>query len=117
MSAAARRTLCMVMKCQMRFDMVDEPGHFHGHNADKKNQRRNSVFNPGLGASVTAGAGMEALNTRGERVIQVLGEEKKFTRDDMVALGYDTYILPADVIVPLLTEASRTRMKDEKLRG
>jgi penicillin amidase len=62
-------------------------------------------------------AGMEALNTRGERVIQVLGQDKKFTRDDMVELGYDTYILPADVIVPLLAEASRTRLKDEKLRG
>lgn len=66
---------------------------------------------------VKAGAGMEALNTRGERVIQVLGQDKKFTRDDMVALGYDTYILPADIIVPLLMEASRSRMKDEKLRG
>lgn len=65
---------------------------------------------------VKAGAGMEALNTRGERVIQVLGQDKKFTRDDMVALGYDTYILPADVIVPLLLEASKDRLKDENLR-
>ena len=66
---------------------------------------------------VKAGAGMEALNTRGERVIQVLGQDRKFTRDDMVGLGYDTYILPADVIVPLLMEASRTRLKEKKLRG
>ncbi len=66
---------------------------------------------------VKRGAGLEALNTRGERVFQVLGQEKKFTRDDMVDLGYDTYILPADVIVPLLTEAARGRLHDEKLRA
>jgi acyl-homoserine lactone acylase PvdQ len=66
---------------------------------------------------VKPGAGLEALNTRGERVIQVLGQDKKFTRDDMVELGYDTYILPADVIVPLLAEAARSRLKDDKLRG
>ncbi len=66
---------------------------------------------------VKAGAGREALNTRGERVTDVLGQNKKFTRDDMVALGYDTYILPADVIVPLLQEAAKSRLQDEKLRG
>lgn len=66
---------------------------------------------------VKAGAGMEALNTRGERVVDVLGQDRKFTRDDMVKLGYDTYILPADVIVPLLTEASRSRAADAKLQG
>jgi acyl-homoserine lactone acylase PvdQ len=65
---------------------------------------------------VKQGAGREALNTRGERVFQVLDQDRKFTRDEMVELGYDTYILPADVIVPLLTEASRSRLKDAKLR-
>ena len=64
---------------------------------------------------VKQGAGREALNTRGERVFQVLDQDRKFTRDEMVELGYDTYILPADVIVPLLIEASRRRLKDAKL--
>ncbi len=65
---------------------------------------------------VKQGAGMEALNTRGERVLYELGQKKKFTRDDMVELGYDTYIVPAGVIVPLLLEASESRLKDERLR-
>jgi acyl-homoserine-lactone acylase len=52
-----------------------------------------------------ADAGEESLNTRGERVFQVLGEEKKFTLQDMVDLGFDTYNLAADVVVPLLTRA------------
>lgn len=65
---------------------------------------------------VKQGAGMEALNTRGERVLYELGQAKKFTRDDMVELGYDTYIVPAGVIVPLLLEASQSRLKDERLR-
>jgi penicillin amidase len=66
---------------------------------------------------VKPGAGMEVLNTRGERVIDVLGQNKKFTRDDMVALAYDTYILPADVIVPLLVDSAQSRLKDERLRA
>jgi acyl-homoserine lactone acylase PvdQ len=65
---------------------------------------------------VKPGAGMEALNTRGERVIYELGKDRKFTRDEMVELAYDTYILPATVIVPLLMEASQSRMKGERLR-
>jgi acyl-homoserine lactone acylase PvdQ len=65
---------------------------------------------------VKSSAGTEALNIRGERVLYELGQEKKFTREDMVELAYDTYIVPADVIVPLLLEASQNRWKDEKLR-
>ena len=49
-----------------------------------------------------ADAGEEALNTRGERLFQVLGESRKFTLDDIKELALDTYVLPADVIVPLL---------------
>src|SRR5438270_794820 len=52
-----------------------------------------------------ADAGEESLNTRGERVFQVLGEDKKFTLEDMIDLGFDTYNLAADVVVPLLTRA------------
>lgn len=69
-----------------------------------------------LQSPVSPTAGMEALNLRGERLIYELGHHQKFTRDDMVELAYDTYIVPAEVIVPLLLEASRSRLKDEKLR-
>jgi len=50
-------------------------------------------------------AGEEALNTRGERLFQVLGQEKTFTLDDMKQLAFDTTVMPADVIVPLLDRA------------
>jgi len=50
-------------------------------------------------------AGEEALNTRGERLFQVLGQDKKFTLDDMKELAFDTTVMPADVIVPLLEHA------------
>lgn len=50
-------------------------------------------------------AGEEALNTRGERLFQVLGENKKFTLADMKELAFDTTVMPADVIVPLLNRA------------
>jgi acyl-homoserine-lactone acylase len=52
-----------------------------------------------------ADAGEEALNTRGERLFQVLGENRTFTLEDIKALAVDTYVLPADVIVPLLINA------------
>jgi acyl-homoserine lactone acylase PvdQ len=47
----------------------------------------------------------EDLNARGERLLKVLGQDKKFTLDEMKALAYDTYVVPADVIVPLLERA------------
>ena len=50
-------------------------------------------------------AGDEVLNTRGERLFQVLGENKKFTLADMKELAFDTTVMPADVIVPLLDRA------------
>jgi acyl-homoserine lactone acylase PvdQ len=50
-------------------------------------------------------AGEESLNTRGERLFQVLAQDKKFTVADMIDLGFDTYIVAADVIVPLLRSA------------
>jgi acyl-homoserine-lactone acylase len=52
-----------------------------------------------------ADAGEEALNTRGERVFQVLDGKTKFSLDDMRSLALDTYVLSADVIVPLLERA------------
>ncbi len=66
---------------------------------------------------VKPGAGLEALNTRGERVFQVLGQDRKFTFDEMKDLGFDTYILPADVIVPLLAEAAKNRLTDARLQS
>ena len=50
-------------------------------------------------------AGEEALNTRGERLFNVLGQDRKFTLEEMKALGFDTYVLAADVIVPLIERA------------
>ncbi|HET8550652.1 MAG TPA: penicillin acylase family protein, partial [Bryobacteraceae bacterium] len=52
-----------------------------------------------------ADAGEEALNTRGERIFNVLSGDRKFTVEDMIELGFDTHIAAADVIVPLLTRA------------
>jgi acyl-homoserine lactone acylase PvdQ len=50
-------------------------------------------------------AGEEVLNTRGERLFQVLGQDRKFTLQEMIELGFDTYVMPAEVIVPLLDRA------------
>lgn len=53
-----------------------------------------------------ADAGEEALNARGERLFQVLSPpNKKFTLDEMFDLSFDTYIMPAEVIVPLIKQA------------
>lgn len=56
-----------------------------------------------------ADAGEEALNTRGERLFEVLGQNKKFTLADMKDLAFDTTVMPADVIVPLLERAYTTK--------
>ncbi len=50
-------------------------------------------------------AGEEALNTRGERLFAVLAQNRKFTLDEMKGLAFDTYVLAADVVVPLLERA------------
>jgi acyl-homoserine-lactone acylase len=52
-----------------------------------------------------ADAGEEALNTRGERVFQLLDGNTKFSLEDMKSLALDTYVLAGDVIVPLLERA------------
>ena len=49
--------------------------------------------------------GEEALNMRGERVFQVLSGNTKFSFNDMQSLALDTYVLSADVIIPLLDRA------------
>lgn len=54
-----------------------------------------------------ASAGEEVLNPRGERVFQILSQNRKFAVDDMIDLGFDTHIVAADVIVPLLLEAGK----------
>jgi len=58
-----------------------------------------------LQATPKADAGEEVLNTRGERLFQVLTQDKKFTLDDMKTLAFDTYVVPAEAIVPLLETA------------
>ena len=61
-------------------------------------------------------AGEEALNTRGERLFQVLTQPKKFTLAEMTDLGFDTWIVPSEVIVPLLERAwDRSENRDPKL--
>lgn len=71
-----------------------------------------------LQATPPANAGEEALNTRGERLSQVLSREKKFTVEEMIDLGFDTYVMPADTIVPLLQEAAAARqpLQDSRLK-
>jgi acyl-homoserine-lactone acylase len=70
-----------------------------------------------LQALPKADAGYEALNTRGERLFQVLGVDHKFTLDDIQRLALDTYVLPADVIVPLLSNAVGTDTTvDDKIK-
>jgi acyl-homoserine-lactone acylase len=72
---------------------------------------KNSGLNPlaptpyYLAATPKPDAGEEALNARAERLFQVLGEDKKFTLADMKELAFDTTIMPAGVIVPLLGRA------------
>jgi acyl-homoserine lactone acylase PvdQ len=58
-------------------------------------------------------AGEEVLNARGERLFQVLTQDKKFTLEEMTDLGFDTYVIPADVIVPLLERAARNAENPE----
>ena len=50
----------------------------------------------------SAQAGEEVLNTRGERLFNLFTQSRKFTLQDMIDLGFDTRIMAADVIVPLL---------------
>jgi acyl-homoserine-lactone acylase len=57
----------------------------------------------------SATAGEEALNTRGERVFQVLTQPRRFTLDDMIRLGFDTHIMAAEAIVPLLLETAKAQ--------
>jgi acyl-homoserine-lactone acylase len=52
-------------------------------------------------------AGEEALNTRGERLFQVLSQDRKFTVQEMISLGLDTHIMAAEAIVPLLLGAAK----------
>ena len=63
-------------------------------------------------------AGEEVLNTRGERLSRVLAQDKKFTLEEMIQLGFDTYIVPAEVIVPLLLNGfagNRSECKDPRV--
>ncbi|HVP48594.1 MAG TPA: penicillin acylase family protein [Bryobacteraceae bacterium] len=80
---------------------------------------KNSGLNPlapapyYLRTTPKADAGEEALNTRAERLFQVLGQDKKFTLADMKELAFDTTVMPADVIVPLLERAYRAKPSSE----
>jgi len=61
----------------------------------------------------------EDLNPRGERLLKVLAQDKRFTLEEMKLLAYDTYVVPADVIVPLLTngfERKQSQITDPRIR-
>lgn len=47
----------------------------------------------------------KGLNPRGERLLKVLGQDKKFSLEEVKTMAFDTYVVPADVIVPLLANA------------
>ena len=49
--------------------------------------------------------GEKGLNPRGERLLKVLSQKKTFTLDEIKEMTFDTYVVAADVIVPLLVEA------------
>ena len=49
--------------------------------------------------------GETALNTRGERMLHMLSANTKLSLKDMKSLAFDTYVMPADTIIPLLDEA------------
>lgn len=66
---------------------------------------------------VKPNAGEEVLNSRGERLFGVLTRpNQRFTVAQMMSLGYDTYVLAADVAVPLLDRASVSRQYAEDAR-
>jgi acyl-homoserine lactone acylase PvdQ len=47
----------------------------------------------------------ENLNPRGERLLKLLSQKKTFTADEIKEMVFDSYVVPADVIVPLLVQA------------
>jgi acyl-homoserine lactone acylase PvdQ len=47
----------------------------------------------------------ENLNPRGERLLKLLSQNKTFTVDDIKNMVFDSYVVAADVIVPLLVQA------------
>jgi len=49
--------------------------------------------------------GEKNLNPRGERLLKLLSEKRTFTLDEVKEMAFDTYVVPADVIVPLLVAA------------
>lgn len=54
----------------------------------------------------------EDLNARGERLLKILAQDKKITLEEMKSLAYDTYVVPADVIIPLLARAFERKQLD-----
>ncbi len=71
-----------------------------------------------LGARREPNLGEEDLGPRGERLLSVLGQDKKFTLEEMKALALDTYVIPAEVIVPLLIKAyarKATQLTDQRI--
>ena len=79
---------------------------------------KNSGINPMSPApyfqmyKVTPQGGNGRLNSRGERLLKILGQNRKFTLDEIKAMTFDTYVVPADVFVPLLVAAYNARKQE-----
>jgi acyl-homoserine-lactone acylase len=62
---------------------------------------------------VKPNAGEEVLNARGERLQGVLGRPgERFTIQQMTSLAFDTYVLAADLVVPLIEQAASRHTDD-----
>jgi penicillin amidase len=63
-------------------------------------------------------AGPKDLNRRSERIFRVMDENETLTIEQMKELAWDTYILHAEVIVPLLIKAyerKKRQIQDERV--
>lgn len=70
-----------------------------------------------LSGDVQSSIGEGALNPRGERLFAILTRPRGgFTVDEFTKLSYDTYVVAADVFVPLLLEAAARRQPIQDAR-
>lgn len=63
---------------------------------------------------VNTQGGNGRLNPRGERLLKVLGRNEKISLDDIRTMAFDTYVVPADVFVPLLVAAYKVRKQENR---
>jgi acyl-homoserine-lactone acylase len=66
---------------------------------------------------VSPQGGNDRLNPRGERLLKVLGRNRKISLNEIKAMAFDTYVVPADVFVPLLVAAYEARKHEIRNPG